>query len=179
MGRVRGVVGIVLVLAAVAYVVAAFWPRETPDAASIRPAQAQPMIVLDVLSGDTVVMSSELPGSQVTRRGTLTARLLSVDAPNFGIQNECYAVEAEARLTELLPEGSVAWVTTDAVQRDGNGRWLMNVWGTDDRYVNGLLAVDGFVYWLKEPPNEALGEVVERAVSSAAARFGGLWGECR
>lgn len=145
-----------------------------------RPLDAQPMMVVEVLSGDTVVLRPELPGSQVAvQGGVISARLLSVNAPNFGIISECYAVEAQGRLAELLPKGSIAWVATDTLEKDDNGRWLMNVWAPDGRFVNVLLAVDGFVRAEEMPPNTALWKPVERAGSSAAARFGGLWGECR
>ena len=176
---VRAVVAAIAVVGVVGYVGAALWPERRPASGFDRPAGAQPMIVLEVLSGDTVVLSSELPGAQVRSRGTITAKLLNVDAPNFGIISECYAEEAQGRLVELLPEGSIAWVAVDTVPKDDNGRWLMNVWAADGRYVNRLLAVDGFVRAREMPPNEALWNPVERAAASAAARFGGLWGVCR
>ncbi len=153
--------------------------QEAAASVMSRPLDAQPMVVLQVLSGDTVMLSADLPGSQVRDHGTITARLLSVDSPNNGIVPECFAIEAQGRLEELLPKGSVAWVATDTVAQDEGGRWLMNVWAADGRYVNYLLAVDGFVRAEEMPPNDALWLPVVRAESSAAARFGGLWGECR
>lgn len=155
-------------------------PRgEAGASGTSKPVDAQPMIVLEVLSGDTVMLSSELPGAQVQRHGTITARLLSIDSPNNGIVPECFSIEAKGRLEELLPKGSVAWVATDAVAQDEGGRWLMNVWAADGRLVNYLLAVDGFVRAEEMPPNDALWDQVQRGAASAAARFGGLWGECR
>ncbi len=165
---VRPVLAGIVVAGLLGYVGVSLWPvREAAASGVVRPAEAQPMVVVEVLSGDTVVLSSQLPGAQVRDHGRITAKLLSIDAPNFGLQSECYAVEAEGRLVELLPEGSIAWVATDTVVKDDNGRWLMNVWAADGRYVNYLLAVDGFVR-AKEM----------RAGASAAARFGGLWGVC-
>jgi len=132
-----------------------------------------------VLSGDTVVLISDRPGSQVPKWGTVTARLLGVNAPNFGIQSECFAVESEARLSALLPEGSVAWVAIDSTPRDENGRWLMYVWAGDGRLVNEVLAVDGYVRTEHTESNDRYWATISRAGSQAAARFGGLWGECR
>jgi len=176
----RGAVACVVVGAVLAYVVVSLWPVTDAEAsATAKPADAQPMTVLQVLSGDSVLLASELPGSQVREHGTISVKLLSVDSPNYGIVPECYAVEAKGRLEELLPVGSIAWVATDTVAQDEAGRWLMNVWASDGRYVNYLLAVDGFVRAEEMPPNEALWQPVMRAGSSAAARFGGLWGECR
>jgi len=177
---VRAVAACLAVGAVLAYVVVSLWPvAEAGASATAKPVDAQPMTVLQVLSGDSLLLSSELPGPQVRDRGTISVKLLSVDSPNYGIVPECYAVEAKGRLEELLPVGSIAWVATDTVAQDEAGRWLMNVWAPDGRYVNYLLAVDGFVRAEEMPPNDALWQPVMRAGSSAAARFGGLWGECR
>jgi len=180
MRTLRAVLAGLVVLGVLGYVVVALLPgRESGASLLAKPADAQPMEVLQVLSGDTVVLSADLPGGQVSERGTITARLLSIDSPNYGIVPECFAPEARGRLEELLPQGSIAWVATDSSTKDEGGRWLMNVWAGDGRFVNYLLAVDGFVRAVEMPPNDALWDPVERAAASAAARFGGLWGECR
>lgn len=177
---VRAVLACLVVVGVLAYVVVSLWAERPAEASgTAKPLDAQPMTVLEVLSGDSVMLSAELPGPQVRERGTISVKLLSVDSPNYGIVPQCYAVEAKSRLQELLPVGSIAWVATDSVAQDDAGRWLMNVWGSDGRYVNYLLAVDGFVRAQEMPPNDALWQPVMRAAASAAARFGGLWGECR
>jgi endonuclease YncB( thermonuclease family) len=178
--RWRVLLGVVLALAAVVYVVVVYWPRGTAAASwySI-PKDAQPLVVREVLSGDVVVLVSDRPGSQVPAWGAVSMRLLGVNAPNFGLTNECYAIEAEGRLNELLPEGSIAWVTVDETPKDELGRWLAYVWTEDGRLVNELLAVDGFVRAEEMPPNDRLWSVISRAGNEAASRFGGLWGECR
>jgi hypothetical protein len=176
----RAVLAGLVVVGVLGYVAVSLWPeREAVASGTARPPDAQPMLVLQVLSGDSLMLSADLPGPQVHDRGTISAKLLSVDSPNYGIVPECYAVEAKGRLEELLPVGSIAWVTTDTMAKDEAGRWLMNVWGSNGRYVNYLLAIDGFVRAQEMPPNEALWQPVMRAGASAAARFGGLWGECR
>lgn len=176
---VRAVLACLVVGGVLAYVAVSLWPEHPAASATEKPFDAQPMTVLEVLSGDSAILSAELPGSQVRERGTISVKLLNVDSPNYGIVPECYAVEAKSRLQELLPVGSIAWVATDAVAQDESGRWLMNVWASDGRYVNVLLAVDGFVRAEEMPPNDTLWQPVMRAGASAAARFGGLWGECR
>lgn len=176
----RGAIAVVAVVGALVWTGASLWPEREAVASGVpRPAGAQPMVVLQVLSGDSLMLSSQLPGAQVRDRGTITARLLSIDAPNPGIVPECYAAQAQARLEELLPPGSIAWVAVDQEPQDEAGRWLFNVWAPDGRYVNYLLAVDGFVRAREMPPNDTLWNPVVRAESNAAARFGGLWGECR
>ena len=178
--RWRTVLGGVLGVALLAYVIVAFWPRASTEASWYTvPADAQPMVVSKVLSGDTVVLVTDRPGEQVQQWGPVTARLIGVDAPNFGITPECYAVEADGRLRGLLPVGSIAWVTTDATPQDAGGRWLSYVWTEDGRLVNQLLAADGYVKVEESPGNDALWPVIQRAGAQAAARFGGLWGACR
>jgi len=76
-----------------------------------------------------------------------------------------------AVLAGLVIVGDLAYVAVSL--------WPMNVWASDGRFVNYLLAIDRFVRAEKMPPNDALWQPVDRAVSSAAARFGGLWGQCR
>lgn len=41
-------------------------------------------------------------------------RLIGVYAPHFGLINECYAVESQGPLRQLLPKGSL-WVATETV----------------------------------------------------------------
>jgi len=167
-------------VAALAYIVIAFWPKPAVATSwDTIAADAQPLVVTEVLSGDTVVLVSDRPGPQVAAWGTVTARLIGVDAPNFGIVSQCYAEEAQARLASLLPEGSIAWVSTDVTATDDGGRYLMYVWTEDGRLTNQLLAVDGYVKTQDPGDNDALWPQIQRAGSQAAARFAGLWADCR
>ena len=102
------------------------------------------MVVEDILSGDTVLLVSARPGPQVPKSGKVTARLLDIDAPDFGLNDECYAQEAQAKLESLLPEGTVAWVATTRIVKDELGRYLMYVWSADDRFVNYELTLGGY-----------------------------------
>ena len=78
------------------------------------------MIVRTVLSGDTVVLTSARPGAQVQLWGDLTVRLIGLDAPDLAPVVECFAAEAQGGLGAMLPEGSLAWVTTNE-QGDSGG----------------------------------------------------------
>ncbi len=160
--------------------VAGVWPSYGGIVSSIPPipANAQPTIVRDVLSGDTVVLTVDHPGAQVQKWGDITARLLSVNSPNFGTPNECYAVEAEAALTAILPEGAVAWVATDETERDANGRWLMYVWTNDGMLVNAFLASSGYVRPERVQLNDEHWALIAQGAEQAARRGVGLWGDC-
>ena len=136
------------------------------------------MVVEDVLSGDTVILVSSHPGPQVVGAGKVTARLLSIDAPNFGITDECYAEEAQAKLASLLPEGTLAWVATDEVTKDEGGRYLMYVWSADDRFVNYELTLGGFARAMDMPPNNERWSAILGAQDTAASRGRGIWGDC-
>ena len=178
---VGGILAVALVAAVLTYgAIAAFRPHPVAvTAVAPLPATAQPVTVLEVMSGDTVIVSVQHPTAQLPTQGQITARLIGVDSPNFGIIDDCFAQESQARLAELLPEGSTAWLLTDTQAQDLGGRWLTYLWAEDGRLVNYLLAVDGFVRAQASPPNSELFDVIAAGQASAASRFGGLWGECR
>ena len=136
------------------------------------------MVVDDVLSGDTVILISTNSGSQVQTNGQITARLLGINAPNFGITDECYAQEAQAKLSSLLPEGTLAWVAIDEVAKDEGGRYLMYVWSADDRFVNYELTLGGFARAVDMPPNDDRWSAISGAQETATSRLRGLWGDC-
>ena len=136
------------------------------------------MVVEDVLSGDTVILVSTGSGPQVQANGQITARLLSINAPNFGITDECYAQEAQAKLASLLPEGTVAWVAIDEVAKDEGGRYLMYVWSADNRFVNYELTLGGFARAVEMAPNEERWSAISGAQETATNRERGIWTEC-
>jgi micrococcal nuclease len=174
---IGGTLGVVAALV-VGLVVAS--AQSTPSAASVTPipADAQPMIVREVLSGDTVVLSNPRPGPQVVDWGDVSVRLIGVYAPHFGLINECYAVESQGRLRQLLPKGSLAWVATDTTAKDDNGRWLMYVWTSTGEFVNLALADEGFVTAVSSYDNESHFSAIAQATEQAFRRHAGLWGAC-
>lgn len=136
------------------------------------------MVVEDVLSGDTVILVSSNSGPQVQGSGQVTARLLGINAPNFGITDECYAQEAQAKLASLLPEGTLAWVAIDEIAKDEGGRYLMYVWSADDRFVNYELALGGFARAVDMAPNDERWSAISGAQETATSRLRGIWGNC-
>lgn len=160
--------------------ISAFSPRPPEFAVPVRlPADAQPVRIVQVLAGDTVIVTVDRPGPYIPVAGEITAKLIGVDAPDFGLIDQCFAQDSEAKLSALLPRDSVAWLKTDVQSKDELGRWLTYVWNSEDNFVNFMLALDGYVRAVPSPPNETHYSVIERGAQSAASRFAGLWGECR
>jgi endonuclease YncB( thermonuclease family) len=183
---VRVTLGVVLALGLLTWAIVSLWARGAVaiDSPVPQPADAQPMVVDEVLSGDTVVLTSTRAGAQVPQFGRLTARLIGLDAPDLGRRfgtdlDQCFAPEALARLEELLPAGSIVWVTTDAPTRDSSGDWLLNVWGSDGRLVNYLMAVGGYAEVLATAADSRYGEVLADGEHQALVSFGGMRGACR
>ncbi len=143
-----------------------------------RPTSAQPLVVQEVLSGESVIMTASRPGAQISDWGTVTVRLLGIDAPNFGWSRECYANESEAALRDLLPEGSIAWVTTDELTQDEGGRWLGYVWSSDGFFVNEVLVSTGMVTAYLTEPNSEYWSVIAQGAEEAWRRSAGLWSDC-
>jgi micrococcal nuclease len=173
---VRAVVGGVVGAAVIVAALSSAWPPTTSHASSgaSRPANAQPMIVREVLSGDTVVLTSGRPGTQVQRWGDLTARLIGIDAPDLGVVAECFAAEAQSGLGALLPAGSLAWVTTSDHDR-ADGIWLMYIWNADGRFVNVTLAEQGLARASDFTETGPLYPLIAQATEEAYRRGQGLW----
>jgi endonuclease YncB( thermonuclease family) len=175
----RGWLIIVAACSAIALGLVVTWPAPAATATWLsKPVDAQPMIVEDVMSGDTVLLVSGRPGPQVQGIGLVTARLLNVDAPNFGITDECFAEEAQAKLASLLPEGTVAWVSIDEVAKDEGGRYLMYVWSAENRFVNYELTLGGFARAQEMEPNGERWQAIAGGQESATGRLRGIWGSC-
>lgn len=143
------------------------------------PATAQPLVVQEVLSGDSVVFTSTRTGPQVSDLGTITVRLIGIDAPNFPTSRECYAEESQAALSAMLPAGSIAWVVTDEVLQDEGGRWLGYVWSSEGDFVNDVLVANGIVRAYDMAPNEAFWPILAQSAEEAFRRSAGLWSDCR
>ena len=176
----RVIVSVVLAVGMIASAVAGSWALQPthPNSLLPRPAEAQPLLVQQVLSGDTVLLTNPRWGPEVTALGTVTARLIGVRAPHFGITSECYAVEAQGRLRQILPEGSLVWATTDATPRDENGRWLMYLWTPDGYSVNLGVATEGLVRAALTYNNNRHYSQIAQATEQAYNRNAGLWGAC-
>ncbi len=143
------------------------------------PEDAEPAIVDRVVDGDTVRVIAS-PGGTITEGGSVRIRLLNIDAPEHGREGqaeECGAAEATARVEALLAPGDLVWLAGDVEDRDVYDRPLRGLWTEDGRFVNLLLAEEGYVESLLIAPNDRFHEEIAAAARSAEQEGRGLWGE--
>lgn len=130
--------------------------------------------VLSIVDGDTVVL--EIGGSRET------TRLLGIDTPETNHPTrpvECYGAEATARLTDLLPVGSVVRVERDIEGRDHYDRLLLYIFDSDDdRLINLAMVEEGYAVALHVSPNGAHRRAFAAAEAEARRSGLGLWGTC-
>lgn len=141
------------------------------------PMDAQPIIIAEVLSGDTLVIRLDAPGPQWQEWSTLTVRLAGVEVgPNAGA---CHATISREHLATLLPTGSLAWATVGAEAPDADGRWPVFLWSTPAQFVNGLLAANGDVRPIVDEVPTQYVAAINQGAEQAYRRGAGLWGDCR
>ncbi|MFP3906033.1 MAG: thermonuclease family protein [Acidimicrobiales bacterium] len=130
--------------------------------------------VATVVDGDTVVLDLS--------DGREHVRLLGIDTPETSHPTrpvECFGAEATARLTELIPPGSVVRLERDVEGRDHYGRLLLYLYrADDDLFVNEALVNEGFAVALPVDPNDAHRTTFAAAQQQARADQRGLWEAC-
>lgn len=124
--------------------------------------------VARIVDGDT--LRAVVGGAEVA------VRLIGIDTPEVR-QDDCYADEATAHLTALVPPGAAIRLAYDVERHDRYGRTLAYVFRPGDGlHVNVAMARDGFAQQLTIPPNVAHADAVSAAVDEARAAGRGLWG---
>lgn len=139
------------------------------------PADAQPVVVTEVISGDRLSVRVDAPGSQWQTWGSLTVRLAGVEVGAF--TEACHAEVAQQHLAALAPPGSVVWVT-QAGPRDADGTWPVSLWSTRNRLVAATLAELGDVRPVADELPTAYVGLITQAAESALERAAGQWGGC-
>lgn len=103
-------------------------------------------------------------------------RLIGIDTPDTG---RCYAVEAAAWLSQLVPPGTALRLVYDVQRQDRYGRDLAYIYRAGDGlFVNRAMASDGYAQQLTVPPNVAHAEAFRVAVAGARTANRGLWAGC-
>jgi micrococcal nuclease len=130
--------------------------------------------VTQVVDGDTIVV--DLGAGE-----PVTVRILGIDTPETHHPTkpvQCYGPEAEARLHELLPEGTVVELTRDVELHDLYGRLLATVRRDDGLAIDETMAAEGYADALTIPPNTARAAVITDVVAEARRARRGRWGAC-
>ena len=71
------------------------------------------------------------------------------------------------------------WTGFTARTRDPSGDWLLNVWGSDGRLVNYLMAVGGYAEVPDSAADTRYGQILADGEHQALVSFGGMRGACR
>ncbi|MDQ6910254.1 MAG: thermonuclease family protein, partial [Actinomycetota bacterium] len=139
------------------------------------PAGKQPVEVVRVVDGDTIIVRVAGKNERV--------RLIGIDTPESVKPNtpvQCFALEASARTKALLPAGSSVKLVRDVDLRDRYGRLLAYVYrASDNLFVNLSLAADGYASAYTYPPNVAHAGELVAAAGEARDAGRGLWSRCR
>ena len=127
-----------------------------------------------VVDGDTVSVRLADRTERVRLLGIDTPESVKADTPV-----ECFAKEAAARLSALLPRHVAVRLVRDVEERDRYGRLLAYVYRQpDDLFVNLDLVRGGYAQLLTYPPNVAHVDELRRAAGDARRAGRGLWGSC-
>ncbi|GAB2757724.1 hypothetical protein GCM10027072_64860 [Streptomyces bullii] len=150
-------------------------PRDDTATPAGKPSPTPPpsVVVVGVVDGDTLDVRGDgriLPKDRVAR-----VRLLEVDTPEKGA---CFADEATARTTALLPPGSRVRVQRDVELMDRYDRHLLYVWTEDGTFLNESLVRSGHAEAVLFPPNDKHWTAIAGAEDAARQAGAGLLSAC-
>ncbi|GAA3389686.1 thermonuclease family protein [Streptomyces roseoviridis] len=146
----------------------------TPTTKPSPPPAAPPrVVVLRIIDGDTLEVRGDgriLPKDDVAR-----VRLLGIDTPERGA---CFADDATARTTALLPPGSRIRAQRDVELVDRYDRHLLYVWNAQGTFVNESLVRSGHAEAVLHPPNDKHWTRLSAAEAAARQAGAGQWSAC-
>ena len=147
----------------------------TDDAPTVQtkfaiPDEARKATVDYVHDGDTLFIN--LDGERVK------VRLIGIDTPEVGDNQECHGDEATELLTKMLPEGTTVSVVADIEKLDQYGRSLFYLWADDGTFVNLQLLESGAGEFVVYEPNVAYSDEFSAAERRAMDAGLGMWGAC-
>lgn len=127
--------------------------------------------------GDDTTVTSITDGDTFRVATGNAVRLIGVDTPET---SRCFASEATAHLTSLIPPGTPIRLSYDVERLDRFERTLAYVYRlVDGLFVNTAMARDGFALQLTIPPNVAKADEFRSAVAEARTARRGLWAACQ
>lgn len=132
----------------------------------------------DLPAGDDAVVGRIVDGDTLRTEDDERVRLLNIDTPEPD-GDECWADEATALLTELVPPGTEIRLVYDREREDRYGRTLAHIYRAEDGlWVNYRLAADGAAYPYVLRPNDREYAVIDDAAQDARRAGLGLWSAC-
>jgi micrococcal nuclease len=143
-----------------------------------RPDGAFPLTVTYVYDGDTIQARMQRTNDILPTSEPVRIRLIGIDTPEGTPSPECWADEARAHLSALLPEGATVWAAPDRETRDRYDRLLFNLWTDDGTFVNHELVAAGDAEAMAIRPNIAYFDLLRAAQARAEASGAGRWGAC-
>jgi micrococcal nuclease len=168
--------------AALLVVVSAIILRDDPGRPGPQPnakrAPAALARVLRVIDGDTIEVSISGEDEDVRYIGVDTPETVKPDTPV-----QCYGPQASAENHRLV-DGRTVRLVFDRERRDVYGRLLAYVYtparggSKRPRFVNAILARDGYARTLTIAPNTAHVSKLGRLQARAGRAGRGLWGAC-
>jgi micrococcal nuclease len=127
---------------------------------------------------DVVVVESITDGDTFRTTDDVRVRFIGIDTPELQ-DDQCFAHEATAHLTSLIPPGTEVRLVFDVDPEDRFGRTLAYVErASDDLDVGLAMARDGYALQLTVPPNVDRAEAIGDAVADARDAGRGLWSAC-
>ncbi|MEU6687755.1 thermonuclease family protein [Streptomyces sp. NPDC046832] len=129
--------------------------------------------MLRIIDGDTLDVRGDggvLPKDTVAR-----VRLLEIDTPERGA---CFADDATARTTKLVPPGSRIRAERDVELTDRYDRYLLYVWNEQGTFVNESLVRSGHAKAVLYPPNDKYWPRISDADEAARRAGAGLRTAC-
>ena len=141
-------------------------------------ASLEALQILDIRSGEKVVVRSVPDGDGVKLSDGRRVRYLGVDAPevaNYGHPAEPLAREARDFNRLLLSKGSVVIIPNGGVDKDKYGRLLRQVF-VDGRWINAALALTGLARaFLFDDCHPAIAKWLRQCENHARQHHLGLW----
>ena len=137
---------------------------------SIKVAYGQPIKVIHVVDGDTIVLAN---GDNLRYIGIDTPE--EVD-PRKPVQ--CFAQEA-ADYNKQLVEGQTIKFFKDKTEKDQYGRWLGFVYLEDGTFVNDKLVQDGYAFAYPYKPDISKSATFAAGQDQARLANLGLWAACQ
>lgn len=151
----------------------------TAAAPATRPPPTTTPVAPAIPPGDDTTVTRVVDGDTIEVTGGTRIRFIGIDTPETSSGSRCFGREATTETERMLPANQRVRLVYDVDRLDSFGRTLAYVYTLPDgRFVNLVLARDGFALQATVPPNVAHVEEFTTAVAEARGAGRGLWAAC-